>query len=73
VTFLSDNREDLFQLTTPTLVLQCTDDVIAPTQVGEFVHRSVPHSTFRRLRATGHCPQLSAPAEVVAAIRDFLT
>jgi sigma-B regulation protein RsbQ len=72
VTFLSDNRSDLGAVTTPTLVLQCSDDVIAPDAVGEFVHREIRGSRLVRLQATGHCPNLSAPEETIAAIRDFL-
>ncbi|HZG36379.1 MAG TPA: alpha/beta hydrolase [Gaiellaceae bacterium] len=72
VTFLSDNRGDLPRVSVPALVLQCADDVIAPTEVGEYVHRQLPLSTFVQLAATGHCPNLSAPAETVAAIRAFL-
>jgi sigma-B regulation protein RsbQ len=72
VTFLSDNRSDLEAVTTPTLILQCSEDVIAPESVGEYVHRSIPGSTLVRMRATGHCPNLSAPEETIAAIRDFL-
>ncbi|HEX2119710.1 MAG TPA: alpha/beta hydrolase [Acidimicrobiales bacterium] len=72
VTFLSDNRDDLSGVSVPVLVLQCADDVIAPDPVGEYVHRSIPGSRMVRLRATGHCPNLSAPDETVAAIRAFL-
>jgi sigma-B regulation protein RsbQ len=72
VTFLSDNRADLAKVTTPTLVLQCSQDAIAPTQVGEYVHREIAGSTLVHLRATGHCPNLSAPAETTEAIRAFL-
>lgn len=72
VTFLSDNRADLPGVRVPTLVLQCTDDAIAPEAVGRYVHAQVPGSVFTRLRATGHCPHLSAPAETAAAIRAFL-
>jgi sigma-B regulation protein RsbQ len=72
VTFLSDNRGDLEALTTPTLVLQCSDDIIAPDAVGEYVHSKIRGSTLVRLEATGHCPNLSAPDETIAAIRDFL-
>ena len=72
VTFLSDNRDDLPRVRTPTLVLQCSSDVIAPDAVGEFVHAQIPGSTMVTLRATGHCPNLSAPAETAAAIRDFV-
>jgi sigma-B regulation protein RsbQ len=72
VTFLSDNREDLARVGVPTLVLQCSDDVIAPVSVGEFVHRQIGNSEFVHMAATGHCPNLSAPDETIAAIRDFL-
>jgi sigma-B regulation protein RsbQ len=72
VTFTSDNRADLPKVTARTLVLQCSDDVIAPMQVGEYVHRHIPNSKFVLLRATGHCPNLSAPEETIAAIRAFI-
>jgi sigma-B regulation protein RsbQ len=71
-TFLSDNRADLAGVKLPTLVLQCSDDPIAPDQVGEYVHAQIPGSALVRLRATGHCPNLSAPAETMAAIADFV-
>jgi sigma-B regulation protein RsbQ len=72
VTFLSDNRADLPGVRVPTLVLQCTADAIAPEVVGRYVHEHVPGSVYTQLRATGHCPHLSAPAETTAAIRAFL-
>ncbi len=72
VTFLSDNRADLRGVRVPTLVLQCTDDAIAPEAVGRYVHAQVPGSVFTRMAATGHCPHLSAPEETTAAIRAFL-
>jgi sigma-B regulation protein RsbQ len=72
VTFLSDNRADLARVRVPSLVLQCSDDVIAPEHVGRYVHEHIAGSTFRLLQARGHCPNLSAPAETVAAIQDFL-
>jgi sigma-B regulation protein RsbQ len=72
VTFLSDNRSDLPAVTTPALILQCSDDVIAPRAVGDYVHRQMPGSRLVLLEATGHCPNLSAPGETIAAIRAFL-
>lgn len=72
VTFLADNRDDLAQVTVPTLVLQCREDVIAPDHVGEHVHRRIAGSTLVRLEASGHCPHLSAPAETVADMRTFV-
>lgn len=72
VTFFSDNRNDLPQITARTLVMQCRDDIIAPSCVGEYVHAQIPGSQFMLLDATGHCPNLSAPDEVTAAIRAFV-
>jgi sigma-B regulation protein RsbQ len=72
VTFTSDNRADLASVRVPTLILQCSDDVIAPPAVGDYVHRAIPGSTLVRLAATGHCPNLSAPDETAAAIASFV-
>src|SRR5688572_21576332 len=72
VTFLSDNRADLAAVRVPTLVLQCSQDAIAPQAVGEYVHDHIPNSRLHQLEATGHCPNLSAPEETVAAIQSFL-
>lgn len=72
VTFLSDNRDDLASVTARTLVLQCSSDIIAPVEVGEYIHARIPNCDFRLLSATGHCPHLSAPDEVTAAIRNFV-
>ena len=72
VTFLSDNRADLQKVKVPVLVMQCSEDAIAPQSVGEYVHRSIAGSTFVLLQATGHCPNLSAPEETTAAIRAFI-
>jgi sigma-B regulation protein RsbQ len=71
-TFLSDNRQDLGKVPVRCLVLQCKEDIIAPVEVGEYVHRQLPNSEYRLLDATGHCPNLSAPEEVTEAIRSFL-
>lgn len=73
VTFLSDTREELARVRTPTLVLQCREDAIAPVEVGRYVHATVAESAFMMLQATGHCPNLSAPAETIAAITGYLS
>ncbi|WP_336055718.1 alpha/beta fold hydrolase [Nitratireductor sp. CH_MIT9313-5] len=72
VTFTSDNRDDLPRVKTRSLVLQCKEDVIAAPHVGEYVHEKLPDSEFALLDATGHCPNLSAPDEVISAMRNFL-
>lgn len=72
VTFLSDNRQDLEKVKTPTLILQCSDDIIAPETVGEYMHQNVAGSRYVKMNATGHCPNLSAPEETIQAIRTYL-
>jgi sigma-B regulation protein RsbQ len=72
VTFNSDNRTDLGKVTIPTLLLQCSEDIIAPVAVGEYMHAQMPDSRLVILKATGHCPNLSAPEEVIAAMRGFV-
>ncbi|MFE9987826.1 alpha/beta fold hydrolase [Streptomyces sp. NPDC005381] len=71
-TFLSDSRDDLKKVTVPTLVLECSQDVIAPREVGAYVHQAIPGSRLITLEATGHCPQLSAPQATAAAVTEFL-
>ncbi|WP_275424982.1 alpha/beta fold hydrolase [Archangium violaceum] len=73
VTFFSDNRQDLPNLTVPSLILQCSEDLIAPRGVGEYLHRNVPRSTLRILNAKGHCPHMSAPEETSGTIKDYLS
>jgi sigma-B regulation protein RsbQ len=72
VTFLGDNRADLPQVQVESLILQCSQDVIAPLAVGQYVHRHTPRSQLVLMKATGHCPNLSAPGETIAAVKAFL-
>jgi sigma-B regulation protein RsbQ len=71
-TFFSDNREDVTRLAVPSLILQCSEDMIAPNVVGEYVHQQTPRSTLRVMKATGHSPHMSAPEETIALIREYL-
>lgn len=72
VTFLSDSRSDLPQVTVPSLILQCSDDAIAPIEVGHYLHRHLAGSTLKVMKATGHCPHMSHPEESIHLIRDYL-
>ncbi|MFZ4151786.1 alpha/beta fold hydrolase [Streptomyces pseudogriseolus] len=72
-TFLSDSRKDLETVSVPTLILECEQDVIAPREVGAYVHAAVKGSELVTLDAVGHCPQLSAPEATASAIRSFLS
>ena len=71
-TFKSDNRTDLPKVKARTLVLQCSEDIIAPLCVGEYVHRHIPNSKLVIMKATGHCPNVSAPDETISEIRAFV-
>jgi sigma-B regulation protein RsbQ len=71
-TFLADNRADLAALTIPSLILQCSDDMVAPTEVGRYMHAELPESTFRQMNATGHCPHMSDPEETAALMKEYL-
>jgi sigma-B regulation protein RsbQ len=71
-TFFADNREDLPRVRVPSLILQCSEDMIAPTVVGNYVHRRIPGSTLRQMQATGHCPHMSHPEETIALMKEYL-
>jgi sigma-B regulation protein RsbQ len=72
VTFLSDHRSDLTGVPQRSLILQCSDDAIAPASAIEFVHQQMPGSTLHLLTAAGHCPHMTHPAETAAAINRYL-
>ncbi|MFY0407411.1 alpha/beta fold hydrolase [Solicola sp. PLA-1-18] len=72
VTFLSDCRHLLPEVTTPTLLLQCADDLLAPPTVGRYLRSRIPGSELVELAATGHCPHVSAPLETATVIRAYL-
>jgi sigma-B regulation protein RsbQ len=71
-TFYADNRADLGSVRVPALVMQCSEDVIAPIEVGQYVAEHIPDSTLRVMRATGHCPHMSHPEETIAVMREYL-
>lgn len=71
-TFLSDNRADLTRVRVPSLVLQCSDDIVAPLEVGDYLARELPGSTLRVMEATGHCPHMSHPEETIRLMREYL-
>ncbi|WP_316812346.1 alpha/beta hydrolase [Pedobacter heparinus] len=71
-TFLTDKRNILAGSKIPALIMQCSNDVIAPVEVGRYMHKRMPASTLVELNATGHCPNLSAPEETIAIIKSYL-
>jgi sigma-B regulation protein RsbQ len=71
-TFFSDNRNDLAKSRVPSLILQCSDDIIAPMEVGVYLSTALPHSTLKIMKATGHCPHMSEPDETISLIKEYL-
>jgi sigma-B regulation protein RsbQ len=71
-TFYADNRQDLAKVPVPCLILQCAEDAISPCEVGAYMQTQLPDSTLVALQATGHCPHLSHPEEVITVIRQYL-
>jgi sigma-B regulation protein RsbQ len=71
-TFLSDNRKDLMKLRRPSLLMQCSDDLIAPFEVGNYLHAHLNDSVLRIMKATGHCPHMSHPEETTFLMKEYL-
>lgn len=71
-TFFSDNRKDMGKVKTPSLIMQCSDDLIAPLEVGDYLHANLALSTLKVLKATGHCPHMSHPEETIDVIKTYL-
>ena len=72
VTFFSDNRKDLHKIKVRSLILQCSDDAIAPDEVGSYMQKNLNDATLKRMRATGHCPHMSNPSETIELMQEFL-
>jgi sigma-B regulation protein RsbQ len=72
-TFFADNRADLAKVRVPSLIMQCSEDAIAPIEVGNYLYRTMPGSTLKMMKATGHCPHISHPEETIDAIRSYLS
>ena len=71
-TFLSDYRDQVAKVKVPTLIMQCSEDAIAPDCVGDYLHRVLPGSTLTVMAATGHCPHMSHPGETIALMKEYL-
>ena len=71
-TFFADNRSDLDEVQVPSLIMQCSDDIIAPQSIGEYMNAAMKDSTLRVMKATGHCPHMSHPEETIDIIREYL-
>ncbi|SDG81775.1 MULTISPECIES: alpha/beta fold hydrolase [unclassified Duganella] len=71
-TFTADHRADVDKSTVPALILQCSDDLIAPREVGDYLHTHLANSRLAVINNIGHCPHLSAPSASSEVINDYL-
>ncbi|WP_108261666.1 alpha/beta fold hydrolase [Mangrovicoccus ximenensis] len=71
-TMMSDCRAILGEVPVPVHVVQTRDDLISPEAAVRHVHENLPQSTLHRMQATGHCPHVTHPAELVALLADIL-
>ena len=72
VGFTVDHRADLPRVRVPTLIVQASDDALAPLDVGDYMHRHMPDSRLDVVRNIGHCPHMSAPQASARAALTFL-
>lgn len=70
--FTGDYRSVLPRVTQPVCVIQTTADAAVPMAVGRYLAGHLPRGTYRELRAAGHVPQLTAPDELCALLREVL-
>ncbi|MBW7914784.1 MAG: alpha/beta hydrolase [Taibaiella sp.] len=72
VIFQSDYRHELPKCTTETLLLQTKQDIAVPLEAAEYLHNNIRNSRLRVIEAEGHFPHISAPNEVITAIKEFI-
>lgn len=69
--FQSDYRANVEEVSIPTLIIQTSEDFAVPLDVARYLLDHIPDSKLSVINATGHLPHVSAPAEVIGAMRDF--
>jgi len=72
-TFFSDLRDKLQTVQHPTLILQSSDDALAATYIGSYLHSEIAKSSLKIVKAKGHCLHMTHPNDVAVAIKDFIS
>lgn len=72
VIFQSDHRQELPRLKLPTVILQTSNDIAVPVEVGQYLADHVSQSKLIYINAQGHLPHISAPDVVTEAIASCL-
>lgn len=72
VIFQSDYRHELPKCDTKTLLIQTKEDIAVPLEAAEYLRDHIKNSKLRVIEAEGHFPHISAPLEVITAIKEFI-
>jgi len=67
----SDHRQELNKVSRPTLLIHSAQDLAVPRSVADYMRREIPASKLEMIDATGHLPHVSAPGQVIDAMRRF--
>lgn len=72
VIFESDYRSELGKLDKEVLLLQTREDIAVPMEVASYLNGNIKNSKLLVINATGHFPHISAPDEIITAIKSFI-
>jgi sigma-B regulation protein RsbQ len=72
VIFQSDHRAELPRLKVPTVILQSSNDIAVPPEVGKYMADKIPDAKLILINAHGHLPHLSAPDVVTKTLTECL-
>jgi sigma-B regulation protein RsbQ len=70
-TFLADNREDVPKIPCPCLVIQSSEDAIAPLGVGDYMVEHLQDGRLAIVACRGHAPHMTQPEPTAAAVKRF--
>lgn len=70
-TFFSDVRAEMQRLQRPVVLLHSTEDALVPVAVQTWFETYMPTARARVLDTKGHCPHVSHPGEVAAALDEL--
>ncbi|WP_293929269.1 alpha/beta fold hydrolase [Sphingobacterium sp. UBA6320] len=72
VIFEADLRAELEKYQKPTLLIQAQHDIAVPQEVALYLNKHIANSKLIEVNATGHFPHISAPDQVIEAVKSFI-
>lgn len=67
-----DTRHLLASITSPTLIIGCTDDRLTPFKNSEYLNEHIPNAQLVTIQDCGHLPFVEQPGAFFSAIRTFV-